>query len=373
MNLVAPAQLPVAPRPHPDEVLSSWLLRTAAANAISLGELLDGLDLRYPEARHFGGMLDYSVPEATLQALSHFTRVPLLRLRKLDLNVRVPQLNSALLLRFPDHEPSRGHRLRVRYSFCQRCLIQQRRLHIRWDWCFAALLRCPVHRAALLDGCPHCGDVDSFNFSPREARTNLLCRSCSGDLTRASEMHDCLPDDDIIFVIETAYRSALHEIAPHPRFMDNATDRAFRRFVEDMLQILVAVLSSPSEVVSSLHTLALSRRSLLAIVSELVRNATPASDPTRRNARYRRSLTLWSTLFRVMSEPQGKQLESRAQHWPESLRRRFATALEHRRRKRWPYNPYSSPLLSLRFKRSTLAAVFDLSAILRFQNPQSRV
>jgi hypothetical protein len=43
-------------------------------------------------------------------------------------------------------------------------------------------------------------------------------------------------------------------------------------------------------------------------------------------------------------------------------------ALEHRRRKRWPYNPYSSPVLSLRFKRSTLAAVFDLSAT--FQQPE---
>jgi hypothetical protein len=328
----APAQLPVAPRPHPDEVLSSWLLRTAAANAISLGELLDGLHLRYPEAWLIGRMLDYSVPEVTLQALSHFTRVPLLRLRKLDLSVRVPQLNSALLLRFPDHEPSRGHSLRVSYSFCPRCLIQQRRPHIRWDWCFAALIRCPVHRSPLLDGCPHCGDPDSLNFSPCWARDALQCRSCSGNLTRSTEMDDCLPDDDVIFVIETAYRSALHENAPHRGFMDNATDRAFRRFVEDMLQILAAVLCAPGEVLSSLHTLALPRHSLLAIVTELVRNAAPATDPTRRNARYRRNLTL-SALFQVMSERQGKQLESRAQHWPESSvaasRPRLSTAADN--------------------------------------------
>jgi TniQ len=374
MNLVfAPAQLPVAPRPHPDEVLSSWLLRTAAANAISFGELLDSLHLRYPEAPVLGRMLDYSVPEITLQALSHFTRVPSLTLRTLDLNVRVPQLNPALLLRFPGHDPFRGHSLRLRYSFCPRCLIQQRRLHIRWDWCFAALIRCPVHRSALLDGCPHCGDVDSLNFSHPGARAILLCRCCSGDLTRFSEMHACLPDDDIIFVIETAYRSALHEIAPHPRLMDNATDRAFRRFVEDMLQLLVAVLSAPSEPLSALHTLPLSRRSLLAIVTELVRNATPTRDPARRNARYRHNLSLWSALFQVISERQGKHLESRAQHWPESLRRRFTTALEHRRRKRWPYNPYSSPMLSLRFKCRTLAAVFDLSATLGPQNAKSRI
>jgi hypothetical protein len=373
MNLAfAPAQLPVAPRPHPDEVLSSWLLRTAAANAISLGELLDGLHLRYPDARLFGRMLDHSVPEVTLRALSHFTRVPLLRLHKLDLSVRVTQLNSDLLLRFQDHELSRGHSLRVRYSFCPQCLTQQRHLHIRWDWCFAALIRCAVHRSALLDGCPHCGDVDSLDFSPLGARS-LRCRSCSGDLTRASEPHACLRDDDIIFLIETAYRSALHEVAPNNRSVEHATDRAFRRFVEDMLQILVDILSSPSEAPGSLHALAVPRRSLLAIITELIRNAVPVSDLTRRNTRCRRNLMLWSALFQVMSERQGKQLECRTPHWPESLRRRFATALEHRRRKRWPYNPYSSPRLSLRFKCSTLAAVFDWSAELRPRNLKSRI
>ena len=37
------------------------------------------------------------------------------------------------------------------------------------------------------------------------------------------------------------------------------------------------------------------------------------------------------------------------------------------------HHPYSSPLLSLRFKRSTLAAVFDLSAMLGSQNSKSRI
>jgi hypothetical protein len=176
--LFAPAQLPIAPKPLADELLSSWLLHTAAANGVSLAELLDALRLGYPEADLFGQMLDYSVPEPTLRALSAFTRVCLMSLRNLDLSVRVQHLNSSLLLRFQGRELCigcpRGHSRRVRYAFCARCLTQQKRLHIRWDWCFVALNRCAVHPTALLDGCPHCGDVDPLDFS---APVDALCPS----------------------------------------------------------------------------------------------------------------------------------------------------------------------------------------------------
>ena len=102
MNMTfAPAQLPLAPRPLPDELLSSWLMRTAAANAVSFEELLDVLEMRDPKSLVPGQMLDYSIPEITLRALSLLTRVPYSTLSKLDLSVRVPQIHLALLLRFP--------------------------------------------------------------------------------------------------------------------------------------------------------------------------------------------------------------------------------------------------------------------------------
>src|SRR6516165_4833547 len=45
--MVAPAKLPFAPCPYSAELLSSWLLRVAAANLVSLRELLDGFESRY--------------------------------------------------------------------------------------------------------------------------------------------------------------------------------------------------------------------------------------------------------------------------------------------------------------------------------------
>jgi hypothetical protein len=118
-----------------------------------------------------------------------------------------------------------------------------------------------------------------------------------------------------------------------------------------MLQMLLAIFSSRARrPLGSLGALSVPRRRLLTMIGELVRNATPTSDPAHRSVRYRRSVALWSTLFQVMSEPEGRDLERRVPHWPGSIRRRFATALEHRRRKRWPHSPYSSRSLSLAFK-----------------------
>jgi IstB-like ATP binding protein len=100
-----------------------------------------------------------------------------------------------------------------------------------------------------------------------------------------------------------------------------------------------------------------SRRTLLTIIAELVRNATPITDAKHRSARYRRSPVLWSALFRILSEFQGKEIERCSQYWPLSIRQRFAIALEDRRRKRQPYNPYPAQIPCLAFKYATLAAV----------------
>jgi len=370
----APAQLPIAPKPLPNELISSWLLRTAAANAISLAQLLDALCLHYPAAG-FCGQLDYSVPEATLRALSHFTRVHLISLRELDLNVRVFHLNSALLLRFEGREFSiacpRGQSRRVRYAFCPQCLAQQKRLHVRWDWCFVALVRCAVHRTVLLEGCPQCGDADPLDFSRPWAPPIVFCRSCCADLTRSSEELDLTADrEDSISIIENAYRSA---VLPGKSHLQTAADRELRRFVEDMLRVLQVVFSSPTQNFGIIPTLSIPRCKLVRILAQLLCNAIPRNGRKCPDANYRRGLVLWSTLFQVICESEWTDLQGCFPYWPAPLRRRFVSALQYRRRKRWPYKPYSSQMLSLGFKCQTFNAVFDLSDTQPSQLSKSRI
>ena len=369
MNIAfAPAQLPVAPRPLPDELISSWLLRTAAANGISLLDLLHAVRLRYPESLTPCAVVDYAVPEVTLRVLSQFTRVPLTRIRKLDLSVRAPQLDPALLLRFHRYQLSiwcpRGRSWRLRYSFCPRCLAEDNVVHIRWDWCFAALSRCAVHWSALVDACTNCDTEDPLDLSQTQtAAPPFLCRSCHADLRRQDGDPRRLLNEDAVGLVETPYRSALLETAPHPILLSNSALQAFRRFVDDMLRILLMILSSCSEATPSFGTLSAPRFSLLRIIAELVRNAVPSSNPILRGTRYRRSLALWSAWFQILPRRHGQALERGSRHWPPGLRRRFLSALRHRQSARLPYDVYPAQEFSPAFRYKTLAAVFDLNTI----------
>jgi len=133
---IAPARLPFAPRPISPELLSSWLLRVAAANCIDLWDLLHGLECRY------GGVLtnrpiDFGLPDAAVQALSKFCQVAPAKIRALDLRQRSPYLSPALLLHV--HNPnavlmcSRDALSRVRYAFCPVCIASQRIIaSLRW-------------------------------------------------------------------------------------------------------------------------------------------------------------------------------------------------------------------------------------------------
>jgi hypothetical protein len=239
--VVAPAELPFAPRPRAAELLSSWLMRVAAANLISLRELLDGFEERYGDVLS-NVPIDYAIPEAAVAALSQFCRMAPEKVSALDLRQRVPHLNPVLLLRYPQDLSAlwcpRCSGRRVRYSFCSSCLACQRVIHLRWDWSVACLIRCAVHRMPLLDGCPTCGEPDPLTFSGFDSSPILVCRSCGSDLTASPKDAEDVQRKCDIEAVEDAYRTMLLGIAPDPALLGKATDRAFRQFVEDMLQLL---------------------------------------------------------------------------------------------------------------------------------------
>jgi hypothetical protein len=109
------------------ELLSSWLLRVAAANQIPLRELLDAFQSQYGSVLTNEPM-DYAIPEAAVTALSRFFRVAPGTVRMLDLRERLPRVTPAMLLRFQNvgwYYP-RHARERVRYSFCSSCLVEQK-------------------------------------------------------------------------------------------------------------------------------------------------------------------------------------------------------------------------------------------------------
>lgn len=230
--MVAPAELPFAPRPYSTELLSSWLLRVAASNLVSLRELLDGFEERY--GRVLANVpIDYAIPDAAVAALSQFCRVAPEKIRTLDLRRRAPQLSPALLLRYQNLSLlwfPRCSLRRVRYTFCPLCVASQRVIHVHWDWSVACLIRCTVHRTPLVDGCPACGEPDPLTFSGFDCTPIYVCRSCGGDLTASQNDAEHVQHKSDIHAVEKAYRAMLLGIAPDPALFGKATDRAFRQF-----------------------------------------------------------------------------------------------------------------------------------------------
>jgi len=147
----APAQLPFVPRPLKTELFSSWLLRVAAENHVSVYELISGFTSVYPGIP-LPCSLDRAIDRDFLRAFSQFSRVHFHTLNALDLGARLQRSDRAVLLRFPSSSKPSPRRcdLRAGYAFCPPCIAQDSIIHVRWDWCFAGpdSLFCPRRPAA---------------------------------------------------------------------------------------------------------------------------------------------------------------------------------------------------------------------------------
>jgi len=51
-----------------------------------------------------------------------------------------------------------------------------------------------------------------------------------------------IPVKKEILLVEDAYRGALVGVGPNPALLGKTTDRAFRQFVEDLLQVALAIV-----------------------------------------------------------------------------------------------------------------------------------
>jgi hypothetical protein len=366
-SFCAPARLPITARPVPSELFSSWILRVASRNFISLRELLEATQSIYPEALA-AQSLDHSIPLLFLRAISRFCRVPVRTIQKLDLRRRLPGVETALLLRFPrgDLFSPRLKDHRAGYAFCPLCIAIQDVVHVRWEWCFACVIRCGVHRIPLQVACPACGESDPLNFDSPGPEPNRNCWACGASLVDPTENCSYVRRyEPVVRAVEDAYRAALLGVAPHPSLVGRATDGAFRRFVDDMLQLLICfpqVDSDPNDKRDNRQVLR-PRQIPFVMISELIANAAPGLDSREQQLRYRRSLAIWADLFDFFDETAASTLERSSRHWPSNLQRRFASALRIRARKRWPHDRFRSLTVCPGFKRSEVIVIRDLTAV----------
>lgn len=198
---------PVRPKPFPDELLSSWLVRLAHAHGLKVQtfcHLVFGVSKQL-----WNRDIDRLAPEWLLTELAERTGTPLAHVRATTLRAyegwlyqrfRLSgQLPWILVLKM-------HHRKRLGFGlqYCPRCLRADKVPYFRKRWRVAFNLVCPTHRVRLLDRCPSCGSSVAFHRIEqgrpdiKTADVLSLCHVCNFDLRHAKADRVGLRSDETV-------------------------------------------------------------------------------------------------------------------------------------------------------------------------------
>lgn len=172
----------------PDELLSSWLIRSALENGCDPLNLTSAL---WPERRIWTTDIDRSIPAACQASLAKMAGVS-------DTAIFASMLKDVASHIRSDNLPMHGSwpwilavRARNRkrgggLQFCSHCLQSDRRPYFRLQWRFAWHVICESHNCPLLDQCPHCFATVEPHRLTAQSLHQAVCASCSGILTATS-------------------------------------------------------------------------------------------------------------------------------------------------------------------------------------------
>lgn len=211
---------PAHPKPLPDELLSSWIVRLAHANGLKLQTFCDQA---FGKQRQLWNRdIDRLAPEWLLAALARHTGTSIASVRRTTLDIYRGRLYR--------HRHSAGqlrwilpagiyHRTRRRFGmqFCPQCLTEDDEPYFRIRWRVAVLTFCPEHRLCLHDRCTACSAPVTYHRSEL-GRANItnpgplcLCHVCGVDLRTAERVRLCRYTADVAMLLD---RIAAH-VAGH--------------------------------------------------------------------------------------------------------------------------------------------------------------
>jgi hypothetical protein len=184
---------PAHPKPLPDELLSSWIVRVAEANAIKLHTLSRMLfgDRRSPWNRD----IDRFAPPWLLKTMCHHTGVDYQHVSSTTLATYCerlfPRQTMSGQLYWVLPIISQGTKRRgFGMQFCTACLAEDTTPYFRKQWRLALYTYCPKHQISLYDACPECGASVCYfrrDFGRELAQAPDLghCTSCGFDFRQA--------------------------------------------------------------------------------------------------------------------------------------------------------------------------------------------
>jgi len=214
-HLSTTSVLPFAPRPYPDEIMSSWLSRVSCRYDLTPGTLLDRLDPR--DVWSGTRKIDWKMPE-------HY-KICLAAAARLDEH-DVAQLDAASTHpRWAEHwfawEDGFGrspwvegdlHGYTLRWSWCVPCLVEGYALtgqdFIRLPWALACVGYCHEHKIPLTDKCA-CGAWGEPTHVADGNETRLICTGCERPISSYLPLDDLVPTQSRAVDLQLAFERYL--------------------------------------------------------------------------------------------------------------------------------------------------------------------
>lgn len=196
---------PAHPKPLPDELLSSWIVRVAQANGIKLQTLCWMLfgNERSPWNRD----VDRSAPKWLIKAIcehtgakywdAYHTTLTTYRTILYPSRRRSGQLRWILPIRtFAMTRKGYGQ------QFCPQCLAEDQTPYFRKFWRTALFTFCPTHQVMLYDACPSCRVPVAFHrrdfgVEIEKAGPICVCYACRFDFRMGARVIPALPSEEI--------------------------------------------------------------------------------------------------------------------------------------------------------------------------------
>lgn len=232
---------PAHPKPCPDELLSSWIVRVAQANGIKLQTL--SWQLFGNAVSPWNRDIDRTAPSWLISAFSKHTGQPYWDLFHTTLatyRMRLYQhrrLSGQLAWILPVNNHGMN-RQSYGQQFCPKCLSEGPFPYFRKHWRIALFTYCPVHQIALHDACPNCqapivhyrGD---FRKNIEDAAPMNQCYLCCFDLATAKSEPVRFPNHELRFEYDQMLESLLSSISQTSQF-----DISYFRVMHQLCRIM---------------------------------------------------------------------------------------------------------------------------------------
>ena len=217
---------PAHPHPLLDEILSSWIVRVAAANGVRLQPLCWMLfgNAQSPWNRD----IDRNAPHWLIKAFSQHTGInywDIFRTTLATYRTRLyPRRQAVGQLRWILPVKNHGmQRTAFGQQFCPECLATDAIPYFRKQWRVALYTYCPKHRIALHDACPGCGAPvmvfrGDFGRELTDARPMYVCHACGYDFREAARSEAVFPNVELLQIFDGTLLSLEEPLEEAGRF-----------------------------------------------------------------------------------------------------------------------------------------------------------